>query len=147
LTIFNKLLTLKFYVIKKYLFFGLVGFALIASGYLFWQSRPQADNVGAVKGAKIVAETYIDVRTDQEWQQGHLDGAMHFDLALLQQGQLPGLPKDTPIALYCRTGVRAGQALQILQQNGFTNARNAGGFAALQAQGNKVCLGIEPSCN
>jgi phage shock protein E len=134
-------------MIKKYLFFGLVGFALIASGYLFWQSRPQSASTGSIKGAKIVAETYIDVRTDQEWEAGHLNGAIHFDLAKMQQGQLPDLPKDTPIALYCRTGVRAGQALQILQQNGFTNVRNAGGFAALQAQGQKVCLGIEPSCD
>lgn len=131
----------------KYLFFGLAGFALIVSGYLFWQGRPQTSNVGAVKGARISSETYIDVRTDQEWQAGHLDGAMHFDLALLQQGQLPNLPKDTPIALYCRTGVRAGQALQILKQNDFTNARNAGGFAALQSQGNKVCIGSRSSCN
>lgn len=91
--------------------------------------------IGKVKGAIIKPEVFIDVRTDQEWQAGHIDGALHFDLAKLQQGQMPDLPKDTPIALYCRTGIRAGMALRILQQNGFTNARNAGGYEGLLAQG------------
>lgn len=134
-------------MIKKYMFFGLAGLVLIASGYMLWQSKPQTHNGSAVKGANIIAETYIDVRTDQEWAAGHLDGAVHFDLTKMQHGQLPDLPKDTHIALYCRSGHRAGEALAILQQNGFSNLRNAGGFSDLQAQGKKVCLGDQPSCN
>lgn len=93
------------------------------------------------------SETFIDVRTDEEWNAGHLDGALHFDLARLQQGQLPDLVKDVPIAVYCRTGHRAGEALQILQENGFTNVRNAGGFAGLQAQGKKTCTGTRSTCD
>ncbi len=134
-------------MIKKYIFFGLAGFALIAAGCLLWQSRPQSAATGAVKGASIKSEIFMDVRTDQEWAAGHLDGAVHFELAKMQQGQLPGLPKDTPIALYCRTGIRAGQALAILKQNGFTYARNAGGYADLLAQGEKSCTGMESSCD
>lgn len=132
---------------QKYIFFGLAGFALIATGFLFWHSGQQNTGSSAVKGANIAAETYVDVRTDQEWAAGHLDGAVHFDLVKMQQGQLPELPKDTHIALYCRSGHRAGEALAILQQNGFTNLRNAGGLSDLQAQGKKTCLGDQPSCN
>ncbi len=114
-----------------------------ALGYFVLRSSP--GSVGSSQPAKT--ETYIDVRTDQEWADGHLDGAVHLDLARIQAGQLPNLPKDTPIALYCRTGHRAGIALQILQQNGFTHVRNAGGLAALQSGGYKVCAGLAPACN
>lgn len=112
-------------------------------GYLVL--RPSPDPAGSSQPAKT--ETYIDVRTDQEWADGHLDGAVHLDLAKIQAGQLPDLPKDTPIALYCRTGHRAGLALQILQQKGFTQVRNAGGLTALQSGGYKVCSGPSPACN
>ena len=73
-------------------------------------------------------ELFIDVRTDEEWNNGHLDGALHFELIKLERGQLPDLKKDTPIAIYCRRGIRAERARQILEKNGFTSVRNAGGF-------------------
>ena len=36
--------------------------------------------------------------------------------------------KDAPIYLYCRSGRRSGIALEALQQAGFTNVLNLGGF-------------------
>ena len=114
------------------------------SAFAFWDmSVPQRAN----QAANQRQETFVDVRTDQEWEAGHLNGAIHLDVTKIQQGQLPNLPKDTPIALYCRTGHRAGQALSILQQNGFTNVRNAGGLSDLQSSGKKVCSGATVSCN
>ena len=77
-------------------------------------------------------ELFIDVRTDEEWGDGHLDGALHFELARLEQGELPELKKDMPIAVYCRRGIRAGRALHILKKNGFTKIRNAGGYDDLK---------------
>ena len=77
-------------------------------------------------------ELFIDVRTDEEWDDGHLGGALHFELARLEGGSLPDIGKNIPIALYCRRGIRAERARQILQKNGFTNVRNAGGFDALK---------------
>ncbi len=130
---------------KKKVFVLLVVVVVLGFGALaFWRtSSPQRANQVAVTRP----ETFIDVRTDQEWEAGHLSGAVHLDITKIQQGQMPNLPKDTPIALYCRTGHRAGLALPILQQNGFTNVRNAGGLSGLQSSGEKVCLGIQQSCN
>lgn len=122
-------------VMKKYLIVAAV--IIIAGSLTGIVLARNHRGAGAVKGAAVKAETFIDVRTDQEWAAGHLDGAMHFDLARLQQGELPPLPKDAAIALYCRSGHRAGQALQILQQNGFSHVRNAGAFTDLQANINK----------
>lgn len=131
---------------KKYIF---IIFILLAgagiSATLLKQDKPA--NNGAVKGATVKSAIFLDVRTDQEWQEGHLDGAIHHDLTRLQQGQLPKLAKDAEINIYCRSGNRAEQALQILRQNGYTNVRNAGGLTDLQNQGKKVCLGTLSTCN
>lgn len=90
----------------------------------------------AVSGASSYSgEIFIDVRTDEEWAQGHKPGALHFDLETIELGMLPQLPKTTRIALYCRSGGRAGRALEILTKNGFTRARNAGGLADVMEKG------------
>lgn len=128
---------------KKYLIIGLAVVGLIISLITTWTNLTSNNN-----STNVVAKAvFIDVRTDEEWAAGHLDGAEHLDVVKIQQGELPNLPKDTPIALYCRTGHRAGIALDILKQAGFTNVRNAGGLAELQSHGSKVCLGQLSACN
>ena len=77
-------------------------------------------------------ELFIDVRTEAEWHEGHMDNAIHFELARLQQGQLPNLVKNTPIALYCLSGGRAEVASTLLRQRGFSHVRNAGGLTDVQ---------------
>ena len=130
---------------KKYLLIGAIALLAIIGG-LILSGNQASKNIEKSETGKS-QEIYVDVRTDSEWQQGHLDGAVHFDLAKLQQGEMPNLPKDAPLALYCHSGNRAGQALAILEKNGFSHLRNAGGLANLQSQGNKVCLGEIASCN
>ena len=74
----------------------------------------------------------IDVRTDAEFQQGHLPGAINipYDRIVERRAELPPDP-NRPIVLYCRTGRRSGIAKQSLEEFGFTNAINAGGYDAL----------------
>ena len=70
----------------------------------------------------------LDVRTKEEWEEGHKDGAVHFDLERLMNGEVPDCDKGTELQVYCRSGGRAGIACDILKTKGFTNAHNAGGF-------------------
>ncbi len=72
----------------------------------------------------------IDVRTPKEFNQGHYKGAINFDLNLMMQGELPNLPKDAKIEVYCRGGGRAEAAKQILNSAGFNDAENIGGYQA-----------------
>ncbi len=134
---------------KRRLAFLVIVLGVATAGAILWHGGAYRMITGgsAIIGIVINPETFIDVRTDGEWNAGHLDGALHFDLVWLQRGELPDLSKDAPIALYCRTGIRAGEALKILQENGFTNVRNAGGFAGLQAQGKKTCAGTQSTCD
>lgn len=134
---------------EKYVAFVVIVLGVAIAGFILSGSgafHANTNNTAIIKNA-MNSETFIDVRTDEEWIAGHLDGALHFDLARMQQGELPDLPKNTPIALYCRTGIRAGEALKILEENGFANARDAGGFVGLQDQGMKTCTGVSSTCD
>lgn len=73
----------------------------------------------------------IDVREQEEWNAGHIDGARHIALSTLLQGRIPDLPGERTIVLYCQKGQRSLQAAQILKQNGYDNVRNLeGGYEA-----------------
>ena len=70
----------------------------------------------------------IDVRTQNEWDSGHLEGAQHIewqDILKLTES----ISKDQEIYLYCRSGNRSGKAAKILQENGFKQAINAGSIS------------------
>lgn len=75
------------------------------------------------KGAQL-----FDVRTPQEFAQGHIPGAKNVELAHIDQ--LPKLVPDTqtPLFLYCRSGRRSGMAADFMRQNGYTNVTNMGGI-------------------
>jgi phage shock protein E len=74
---------------------------------------------------------YIDVRTTDEYNDGHVPGAINFDVADMLLGELPDVSKDAEIVLYCRSGGRAETALGIMQKAGFTNVTNGGGYLDL----------------
>lgn len=70
----------------------------------------------------------IDVRTEGEYADGHLPGAINIPHKELEQrlAQLLGA-KDSQIVLYCRSGTRAGIAKKILAKNGFTKLDHLSG--------------------
>ena len=69
--------------------------------------------------------TVIDVRTEAEWNTGHLEGAFHIEWQdILELSS--DIQKDEEIYLYCRSGNRSGKATKILLDAGYINAKNAG---------------------
>ena len=72
--------------------------------------------------------TIIDVRTEAEWNTGHLEGAFHIEWQdILELSS--DIPKDEEIYLYCRSGNRSGKATKILLDAGYINAKNAGSIS------------------
>lgn len=69
--------------------------------------------------------TVIDVRTEAEWDTGHLDGALHIEWQDILNIS-SDIQKDEEIFLYCRSGNRSGKATKILVDAGYINAKNAG---------------------
>lgn len=80
----------------------------------------------------------IDVREESEWQAGHIGGAIHIALGDLNEETTKNLPKNLPIYTYCRSGVRAGNAAQILKSLGFAKAENIGGIIHWQERGGEL---------
>lgn len=71
----------------------------------------------------------IDVRTETEFGQGHLPDAINIPHTTILEGKgYAKLDKNKPVVLYCRSGNRAGLALEHLQAQGFTNIINVGGI-------------------
>ena len=81
----------------------------------------------------------LDVRTPEEYaQDGHIAGSTLIPLQELAQ-RMDELPRDTPIACFCRSGNRSQTACNQLAQAGFADLVNvAGGIGAWRGAGYPV---------
>jgi phage shock protein E len=67
----------------------------------------------------------IDVRTEQEWNGGHLKGAVLIPYDRIEQGIAAVAPdKKSRIYLYCHTGRRTGLAFDVLKKAGYEDLVN-----------------------
>ena len=82
----------------------------------------------------------IDVRTDKEWEDGHLPGAAFLDFLEDDFESIAfTLPKDRPIALYCAAGGRSEDAMKRMAKAGFSELYNLrGGFYDWEDAGETV---------
>ena len=60
----------------------------------------------------------LDVRTQEEWNEGHIENAKHIVLNLIPLKIEEIKAWDKPVIAVCRSGGRSGQAAQFLKQNG-----------------------------
>lgn len=79
--------------------------------------------------------TVLDVRTQGEWNAGHIDGAIHIHGGTLQE-RFNDVPRDKPVAAVCGSGYRGSIAASLLQRNGYEGVANVlGGMTAWRAAG------------
>jgi rhodanese-related sulfurtransferase len=79
------------------------------------------------------AAVVIDIRTEKEWESGHIEGSVNIPLNELQ-GRLAEVPEDANVVVHCQGGYRSSLAVSLLQQHGRTNVTDmVGGFAAWKA--------------
>lgn len=62
----------------------------------------------------------LDVRTQEEYNDGHIEGAVNIPVDQIEESDIYGVAKDEAIAVYCRSGGRAGVAVSILEKRGYT---------------------------
>ena len=60
----------------------------------------------------------LDVRTQEEWNEGHIENAKHIVLNLIPLKIEEIKAWEKPVIAVCRSGGRSGQAAQFLKQNG-----------------------------
>ena len=77
--------------------------------------------------------TVIDVRTKAEYEAGHIDGAQNLDFYDQNFSErLDALDKSRPYLVYCRSGHRSAEAMEIMIGLGFTEVNDLlGGYMAL----------------
>ena len=102
-------------------------------------SPQQASAVMAAPPADLVV---LDVRTPEEYAEGHLDGAVLVDFYDADfADQLGQLDPEVPYLVYCRSGNRSGQTLTLMEQLGFSSASDIdGGIVAWQDAGLPVVV-------
>jgi hydroxyacylglutathione hydrolase len=77
----------------------------------------------------------LDVRTEQEWDAGHVAGAHHVHGGLLQE-RFGEVPRDCPVAVICGSGYRGSIAASFLKREGYADVANVlGGMSAWKNAG------------
>jgi rhodanese-related sulfurtransferase len=76
--------------------------------------------------------TLIDVREKDEWNKGHIEGAIHIPRGVLEFKIGSVAPQmDAPLVVQCASGGRAALCGQALRKMGYTNVKNLeGGYDA-----------------
>ena len=119
---------------KKVLFLLIAVILLTACGHTEENDREAVYmNITAEKAKQIMdsEEGYVilDVRTQEEYDQGHIPGAIlipNTEIEARAEQELPD--KDQLILVYCRSGRRSKLAADILVSLGYTDIREFGGI-------------------
>jgi molybdopterin/thiamine biosynthesis adenylyltransferase/rhodanese-related sulfurtransferase len=85
---------------------------------------------------------FVDVREPDEWEEGHVPGAIHVTRGRLEsriEGLVPD--KERPLVVYCSVGARSAFATKALGEIGYTDVVNlAGGFTEWKRNGFQVTI-------
>ncbi|MEW6358793.1 MAG: DsrE/DsrF/DrsH-like family protein [Planctomycetota bacterium] len=79
-----------------------------------------------VDDLKRKGAVFLDVRTKDEFELGHISDAMHIPVDDLRN-RISDVPKDRPLVVYCGSGLRAYNACRALMLSGFADVRNLTG--------------------
>ena len=83
------------------------------------------ENVTEAPGTYVL----IDVRSKEEWDAGHIEGAIHIVHTEIEKEIVDQVPdKNAIIKVYCRSGRRSGLAKKALIEMGYPNVKNLGGM-------------------
>ena len=92
-----------------------------------------AENVNVEEFAKHMdGAQLLDVRTPEEWSEGIIEGATLANIYDADfDAKLAKLDKTKPVAVYCKSGGRSGEAMAKMQKMGFKEVYNLkGGIGA-----------------
>lgn len=84
--------------------------------------------MGSIKDKIKAGAAIIDVRTPDEFADGHYEGARNIPVNVLGNRMDEVGPKDRPVVLYCASGARSAMAAKMLKASGFADVTNAGGL-------------------
>ena len=98
-------------------------------GFFDFLKQPDI-NKGVTDYHNTSGAVLLDVRTPQEYREGHIPGSKNVPLQQLDKISSVADNKDIPLFVYCYSGGRSRQAATMLQYMGYTNIQNIGGITA-----------------
>ncbi len=104
---------------------ALLGYLLVSLGGRLLSAPRDEAHAAVEKGAVL-----LDVRSPEEFAEGHLPGAINIPVGELasRMAELP--KKDAGIVVYCRSGARSARATGILHEHGLTQIVDLGPMSA-----------------
>lgn len=108
--------------------------ALVIIGFLLARTWIGPGALSSIRPAEAVQlinhqnAVIVDVRSDKEYEEGHIVNALHIPLGVLENrlSDLKNYKKDALI-MVCRSGSRSASAANILAKQGFDSVRNLNG--------------------
>jgi molybdopterin/thiamine biosynthesis adenylyltransferase/rhodanese-related sulfurtransferase len=108
---------------------------------LLQQVKAEIGEVDAAGAARLLdsedAPLFLDVRERDEWDEGHIPGALHIPRGNLEsriEGSAPD--RERPVVVYCAAGARSAFAAKTLEELGYTNVVSlAGGYTDWKRNG------------
>src|SRR5579875_4153186 len=109
---------------------------------LLAQTKAEISELDAAQARGLDGAVWVDVRELEEWQEGHLPGAVHVPRGFLEsriEGVAPD--KSQPVVLYCASAARSAFAAKSLGELGYMNAHSlAGGFTDWKRNGLEIVM-------
>ena len=81
-------------------------------------ARVDSDEASAMLAAAPSGTVVIDVRRDDEWEAGHVTGAIHINVDELTD-RMSEVPQDKKLLFICAAGVRSGLACEVAASMGY----------------------------
>lgn len=93
-----------------------------------WFAFTKRSNINEmVAQAKATNSMLVDVRTVEEYEQGHIPGSVNVPLDSLED--ISGRAgQDSPLYVYCHSGARSARATAQLRRMGYINVNDMGGI-------------------
>jgi sulfur-carrier protein adenylyltransferase/sulfurtransferase len=116
------------------------------------QVRREIEEIDAAEGARLLeaddAPLFLDVREQDEWDEGMIPGALHIPRGNLESRIESRVDRDRPIVVYCAVGSRSAFAAKTLEELGYENVVNlAGGYTEWKRNGFPTAMpsGLDPT--
>jgi sulfur-carrier protein adenylyltransferase/sulfurtransferase len=109
---------------------------------LLARTKAEIDEIDARGAQALEGAAWVDIREIDEWQEGHLPGAIHVPRGNLESRIEAAVPdKATPVVLYCASGNRSAFGAKSLNDLGYGEVYSlAGGFTDWKRNGLEIVL-------
>jgi molybdopterin/thiamine biosynthesis adenylyltransferase/rhodanese-related sulfurtransferase len=109
---------------------------------LLARTKSEISEVDVRRAEALDGAVWVDIREQDEWQEGHIPGAVYVPRGHLEARIEAAVPdRSTPVVLYCAAGNRSAFAAKTLEELGYTSAHSLiGGFTDWKRNGGEITM-------